>query len=131
MPDSQAVLYVEDDELIRELSAAALEEAGFKVVAADSGSAAFEALADDADPFCAMVTDVDLGAGPDGWEVARRGRELNDTLPVIYVSGGSGNEWPSRGVRNSIMIVKPYKITQIANAITALLKKICPIHRTL
>src|ERR1700722_10768807 len=115
MPDTQAVLYVEDDELIRELSAAALEGAGFKVVVAENGSAAFEALDDDADPFCAMVTDVDLGAGPDGWEVARRGRELNDTLPVIYVSGRSGNEWSSKGVRNSIMIVKPYKITQIAN----------------
>jgi DNA-binding response OmpR family regulator len=131
MPDTQAVLYVEDDELIRELSAAALEEAGFKVVVAENGSAAFDALDDDADPFCAMVTDVDLGAGPNGWEVARRARKLNDTLPVIYVSGGSGNEWQSEGVRNSIMIVKPYKITQIANAISALLKKVCPVHRAL
>ena len=131
MPDSQAVLYVEDDEFIRELSAAALEEAGFKVVVAESGTAAFDALDGDADPFCAMVTDVNLGAGPDGWEVAQRARELNDTLPVIYVSGGSGNEWPSKGVRNSIMIVKPYKITQIASAISALLKKIRPTNRTL
>jgi DNA-binding response OmpR family regulator len=122
MPHTQAVLYVEDDDLVRELSAKALEEAGFKLVVAASGAAAFRALADDADPFCAMVTDVDLGAGRDGWEVARRGRELNDTLPVIYVSGGSGNEWQSKGVRNSIMIVKPYKITQIVSAISALLK---------
>ena len=131
MPDTQPVLYVEDDDLIRELSAAALEEAGFKVMVAESGAAAFDALDNDADPFCAMVTDVNLGAGPDGWEVARRARELNDTLPVIYVSGGSGNEWQSKGVRNSIMIVKPYKITQIASAISALLKKIRPTHRTL
>jgi DNA-binding response OmpR family regulator len=42
MPDAQAVLYVEDDELIRELSAAALEEAGFKVVVVESGTAAFD-----------------------------------------------------------------------------------------
>ena len=131
MTDTQAVLYVEDDDLIRELSAAALEEAGFKVVVAESGTAAFDALDGDADPFCAMVTDVNLGAGPDGWEVAQRARELNDTLPVIYVSGGSGNEWQSKGVRNSIMIVKPYKITQIASAISALLKKIRPTNRTL
>jgi DNA-binding response OmpR family regulator len=131
MPDTQAVLYVEDDDLIRELSAAALEEAGFKVVVAESGTAAFDALDGDADPFCAMVTDVNLGAGPDGWEVARRARELNDTLPVIYVSGGSGNGWQSKGVRDSIMIVKPYKITQIASALSALLKRIRPTRRTL
>jgi DNA-binding response OmpR family regulator len=131
MPDTQAVLYVEDDSLIRELSAGELEEAGFKVVVAESGTAAFDALDGDADPFCAIVTDVNLGAGPDGWEVARRARELNNTLPVIYVSGGSGNEWQSKGVRNSIMIVKPFKIMQIVSAISTLLKKICPTRRTL
>jgi len=40
MTDVQAVLYVEDDDLIRELSAVALEEVGFKVVVAESGTAA-------------------------------------------------------------------------------------------
>ena len=131
MPDTRAVLYVEDDALIRELSAAALEETGFKVMVAESGAAAFDALDGDADPFCAIVTDVNLGAGPDGWEVAQRARALNDTLPVIYVSGGSGNEWQSKGVRNSIMIEKPYRITQIATAISTLLKKIHPTRRAL
>ncbi len=103
------------------------------MVAAESGDAAFDALDDDADPFRAMVTDMDLGAGPDGWEVARRGRELNDTLPVIYLSGGSGSgsEWQSKGVRNSAMIVKPSRIAQIAGAISALLNKLGAMHRPL
>jgi DNA-binding response OmpR family regulator len=130
MPDTQAVLYVEDDAVTRELSAAALEEAGFNVMVAESGTAAFDALDDDADPFCAIVTDVNLGAGPDGWEVARRARELNNTLPVIYISGASGHEWQSKGVQNSIMIAKPCTITQIVSAISSLLKKFHSKHRT-
>ena len=121
MPDTQAVLYVEDDAVIRELSAAALEEAGFNVMVAESGAAAFDALDGNADPFCAVVTDVNLGDGPDGWEVARRARELNNTLPVIYISGASGHDWKSKGVQNSIMIAKPCTIAQITNAISSLL----------
>jgi len=87
-----AILYVEDDPLLREIAAMTLEDAGFNVVIAESGAAAFDALDDNADPFCAVVTDVNLGTGPDGWAVARRGRELNHFLPVIYVSGASGHD---------------------------------------
>jgi DNA-binding response OmpR family regulator len=130
MPDTQAVLYVEDDSVIRELSALALEEAGFTVMVAESGIAAFDVLDGGTYPFCAIVTDVNLGPGPDGWEVARRARELNNTVPVIYISGASGHEWQSKGVQNSIMIAKPCTITQIVSAISSLLKKICSKRRT-
>jgi DNA-binding response OmpR family regulator len=121
-----AVLYVEDEILIREVSAVALEEAGFNVVMAENGAEAIDALDDNADPFCAIVTDVNLGGGPDGWEVARRARELKQTLPVVYVSGGSGHEWRSKGVPNSVMITKPFSPAQILAAILTLLKKVRP-----
>jgi DNA-binding response OmpR family regulator len=61
-----------------------------------NGHAAFETLKKDGSPFCAMVTDVNLGAGPDGWAVAKRARELNETLPVIYLTGASGHQWQSK-----------------------------------
>jgi DNA-binding response OmpR family regulator len=123
MSDARAVLYVEDDPLVRELAATALEEAGFEVVTRESGTSALEALDDDADPFCAVVTDINLGAGPDGWDIARRARELNHAIPVVYVSGASGHEWKSKGVLKSVMIAKPFKITQLVAAISSLLKK--------
>jgi DNA-binding response OmpR family regulator len=129
MPDDRAVLYVEDEPLIRELGATELRDAGFEVVAAESGTAAFDALDNDAAPFCAIVTDVNLGDGPDGWEVARHARELNDALPVIYVSGANGHEWQRKGVPNSVMIAKPFKMAQIVKAICALLRKLRPNRR--
>jgi DNA-binding response OmpR family regulator len=122
MLDDRAVLYVEDDTQIRELGATELQDAGFEVIVAENGYAAFRALDNDADPFCAIVTDVNLGEGPDGWDVARRARELNHTPPVVHVSGASGHEWQSKGVPNSVMIAKPFKMTQIVSTIFSLLK---------
>jgi CheY-like chemotaxis protein len=80
MAADQSVLYVENEPLLRDII---LEDAGFKVVTAENGTAAFESLDHDGSPFCAIVTNVNLGHGPDGWAVAKRGRELNRTLPVV------------------------------------------------
>jgi DNA-binding response OmpR family regulator len=121
-----SILYVEDEPLLREIATMTLEDAGFNVVSAENGVAAFDALDDNADPFCAVVTDVNLGAGPDGWAVARRARELNHLLPVIYVSGASGHDWQAHGVPNSVMIGKPFSATQIILVISTLLMKIGP-----
>jgi len=81
-------------------------------------------LDENADPFCAVITDVNLGPGPDGWEVAERARELNRKLPVIYVAGASAADWNSRGVANSIMLTKPFTPTQIVRALFSLLNKV-------
>jgi DNA-binding response OmpR family regulator len=122
MPNHQSVLVVEDEDLIRELSAEVLVDAGFDVVVVDDGDAALEALGGSADPFCALYTDVNLGPGPDGWAVARRGRELNNVLPVVYVTAASSHEWKANGVPNSILLAKPCTPDQIVEAVTVVLK---------
>jgi len=76
MSDYQSILFVEDEDLIRELNAEELAEAGFELVVVESGDDALEALDNDAEPFCALVTDVNLGDGADGWDVGKRAREL-------------------------------------------------------
>ena len=72
MSDDQSVLFVEDEDLIRELTASELEEAGYGVVVVESGDDALEALDGNADPFCVLVTDINLADGTDGWDVGRR-----------------------------------------------------------
>jgi len=118
------ILYVEDENVIRELVAMVLEDAGFEVVAAADGASACEALdRKDEKPFRAIITDISLGVGPDGWAVARHARELNNTLPVIYVTGAHGLDWRSNAVPNSVMIVKPFTPTQLVFAISSLLNR--------
>ena len=129
MSTDRAVLYVEDEPVLRELMAIILEDAGFEVVAAENGVAAFHALNESGEPFCGLITDINLGEGPDGWAVAKHGRQLNRTLPVVYVTGNSEHQWQSEGVPNSLLIKKPFTGKQILEAIFSLLKIPSMTHR--
>lgn len=117
------ILVVEDQPLIQDLIEAALEEGGYKVILAASGSEAVEKLEELHADYAAMVTDIDLGAGPSGWEVARLARRLKPGIPVIYMSGGSADGWSAEGVPDSVMVAKPFAPAQlvitVATQITA------------
>ena len=115
------LLYVEDEPITQELVETTLKEAGFEVVVASCGAEALRILETNTEPVHGLITDINLGGGPEGWEVARRARELIDAVPVVYVSGGSGHEWSSRGVPRSVMITKPFAPTQIVVAMSTLL----------
>ena len=112
------MLYVEDEALLRELAITVLNEAGFSVTAIQSGREAMAALEAPDSLICALVTDIDLGGAPNGWEVARRARELFPDLPIIYVSGGSAHEWTSMGVPGSVLVAKPYAVAQLVVAVS-------------
>lgn len=120
-PESPLLLYVEDDRIIQETVIESLEEAGFKLLVADAGEQAVQMLGAHADELRGLVTDVNLGDGPDGWAVAREARQLMAGLPVVYVSGASAHQWTSEGVPGSTIIAKPFVCTQLVVAISALL----------
>jgi CheY-like chemotaxis protein len=116
-PVGPQLLYVEDEPLIREVGSTTLEDAGFKVLAIESGAEAIKILEERGADFKALVTDIDLFKGPDGWLVAKYARELFPQIPVIYVSGGSAGDWPSMGVPGSIMVAKPYASAEFVVAV--------------
>ena len=117
------VLLVEDDALVRTVLEGILEEAGFQALAVANGHQALAELEGDATRFRAVLTDIRLGRSPDGWEVARRARELVPDMPVLYLSGNSAQKWAARGVPNSLMVGKPYVAEQILSALTTLLNQ--------
>jgi DNA-binding response OmpR family regulator len=119
--DAAMLLYVEDELITQACVADTLREAGFAVTIASGGAEALELLVSATGSFRGLVTDIDLGTGPDGWEIARRARELIDTIPVVYVSGASQHDWTSKGVPASIIIAKPCAPVQIVVAVSALL----------
>ena len=117
------LLLVEDEALIRMDLEDALTEAGFDLVVATSGQQALAEIETDPARFDAVVTDIRLGRGPDGWEIARRSRELVPTMSVVYVSGDSAYEWAARGVPRSVMVAKPFVAAQVINAVSTLLNQ--------
>jgi len=115
------LIYVEDEPITQDLVKTALQEAGYEVLTADDGTGGLELIGTKGATFRGLITDIDLGEGPDGWEIARIARETTGGLPVLYVSGASAHDWTSKGVPNSLMIAKPFAPAQIVVAISSLL----------
>ena len=119
--DEQWVLVVEDEAALQQIVQVALEEAGFAVAVSRNGEVAVEQLERQDRAFVALVTDVQLSPkGMAGWDVARRARELNGAIPVIYMTGAAADDWSSNGVHNSVLISKPFAPAQIVTAVSQL-----------
>jgi DNA-binding response OmpR family regulator len=114
------VFVVEDEEFIQHLLDDALTEGGFSVTVASNGEKPWPWDAAGAD-FAALITDVNLPGKFTGWDVAKHARELNDVLPVIYITGGSAHDWASKGVPNSVLLTKPFAVAQVVTAVAQLL----------
>jgi DNA-binding response OmpR family regulator len=116
------LLYVEDEGLIAMDVTEALKDAGFDVQHVINGRDAAAAPREHAARYQALVTDVRLPE-VDGWELARLARELNPSIPVVYVSGDSAAGWSAHGVPKSLMLQKPFAMAQVLAAITTLLNQ--------
>jgi DNA-binding response OmpR family regulator len=80
----------------------ALSEAGFQVV---STTTAQKAIAEfDVNPTAigAIVTDIRLGEGMNGRQIARHVRKTVPHMPIIYMSGDSSGDWHAEGVTESV-----------------------------
>ena len=119
--NAKVVLLVEDEALILLDIEAALVDEGFDVVPAINGAKAMEAF--DADPsgIDAVVTDINLGKGPNGWDLANHIRAHQSEIPVVYMSGDSSHEWSAKGVPESTMIPKPFVHAQVITALSTLM----------
>ncbi len=114
------VLVVEDDALIRLDLEDALHSGGYATVAESSGEGAIVALEARTD-FRALVTDINLSRKANGWDVARRAREIFPDLPIIYVTSVAVDEWTSLGVPKSVLVPKPFAPAQIVTAVSQLI----------
>lgn len=119
--DVGAVLVVEDEPLILLDVETALQEAGFEVVAVANAAQALAAFDAEPERFKGLITDIRLGAGQSGWDLARHLRQARPTIPVIYISGDSAIHWSAEGVPESVMITKPFFLPQIITALSTLL----------
>jgi DNA-binding response OmpR family regulator len=112
---------VEDEALICSFIEDALFGGGFEACSVHSGEAAMSTFRDGRERCRALLTDVNLGDGISGWELARQIREITPGFPVIYMTSASAPDWKSQGVDGSILIEKPFAPAQLAAAVSQLL----------
>lgn len=115
------VLLVEDEPLVLLVAQDALEAGGYTVLAAQLSSEALAILDARIEELSGLVTDIRLPGGADGWEIARRARELRADLPVVYTTGDSAADWPAKGVPKSVVVQKPYAGAQLLTALSTLI----------
>ncbi len=80
----KTILLVEDEEIIALAISQSVKSFGYNVKSVNNGEEAFE-LAVQNDEIDLILMDIDLGAGIDGTETARRILELKE-LPVIFLT---------------------------------------------
>jgi DNA-binding response OmpR family regulator len=124
------VLVIEDDQDLQGPMEEALIEGGFEVAIAASGEEAVMLLKNRLAPYRALVTDINLTGTLDGWEVAKTAREIDPAFPIVYISGAAGEQWPSHGVPNSILLQKPFALAQLVTAVSQLLNDVPPAAPT-
>jgi CheY-like chemotaxis protein len=120
------ILVVEDDHAVQVIVEEALSEGGFEIAVVQSGEEAIALLEGTPEKYRALLTDINLAGNLDGWDVAKRARELKPDIPVVYMTGAAGHQWSSHGVPNSILLNKPFAPAQIVAAVAQLLNTATP-----
>ena len=121
MEDLPIILVVEDDHLVQTMVEASLADGGFEPAIAASGEEAVTLLMGRLTKYRALVTDINLTGKMDGWEVAKRAREIDPEFPVVYMTGARADDYGSQGVPNSILLTKPFAPAQLVTAVSQLL----------
>jgi CheY-like chemotaxis protein len=81
------VLVVEDDPYVRVVLDELLQDQGLDVWSVGDDLSAYQVLGQEAERFSVLLTDINLGAGTTGFDVARRARSLNADIKVIFITG--------------------------------------------
>ena len=113
-----SVLLVEDELEVAELARDALTEAGFSVTIALDDRTAYRALERQARSLTAVVTDINLGRGVTGFDIARRARQLNGDIKVVYISG-QGPHQDQFKVDEALTVAKPFQPRELAEQVAA------------
>jgi CheY-like chemotaxis protein len=84
---NSSVLVVEDDPHVRMMLDELLQDQGLDVWSVADDLSAYQVLGQEARRFSVLLTDINLGAATDGFDVARRARSLNADIEVIFITG--------------------------------------------
>src|ERR1700712_395173 len=113
------ILVAEDDEIVRSLVVACLEDAGFDVLDAPNGTEALH-LIGEPDRIDLLVTDINMPE-PNGIAVAISAQNVYPDMKVLFVSGGP-DELALSGLKASYRFLpKPFSVPSLLSAVDALI----------
>jgi CheY-like chemotaxis protein len=116
--DGATILVVDDDETVREVSRAMLEEAGFRVLTSADGLQAVDTLRRHGEEIALALLDLTMPR-LDGEEALRRMREIRPDLRVVLSSGYSEQDAVGRfgDVELLGFVQKPYSCSTLLEVV--------------
>ena len=123
-PGHGRILLVEDDAAVRSSCERMLVRAGYTVVAAADGSSALHQLRAAPEPFDLLLSDVVM-PGMSGSELARRVKELQPAIAVLFMSGYADDDVVHDAVAASAAtcITKPFTVQTLTDAVQTALSR--------
>lgn len=118
--DALKILYVEDNALVREVTAELLAQEQRQIVACADAEAALEEFR--ADSFDVLITDVSLPV-MSGIDLARNILALKPCLPIIIASGYALDFGLENWGANVRAIIKPFEAPEIEALISDLYRQ--------
>ena len=115
------ILLAEDEQVIREYLARALERSGYEVVAVDSGTTAAPLL--EAERFDLLLTDI-IMPEIDGIQLAQYCNMVSPTTNVIFITGFSGVALRAcASIPNAKILAKPFHLKDLVLEVERLFAK--------
>lgn len=113
---SRCLLLVEDDPLVRETVVLMLEEEGFEVIEAANAYEAIRLVREGLDPPL-IVTDVDLGVGPSGTDLADVLHRVRPEVRIIFITGRVTALGDRVLDEREAVLPKPFEIDQLSGLV--------------
>lgn len=116
---AETILVVEDEVLLREIECSILESCGYRVLEADSSSKALDVWDQQGEKIDLLLTDVVLPPGISGMELAKRLRDRQPRLKVIFTTGKIDHQFDGETLErmNARFLQKPYQHTDLVQLV--------------
>jgi CheY-like chemotaxis protein len=121
LPHKSKLLLVEDEELVRELLAHILIDAGFAVVQADNGAAGLQAAHRLDGSLSMVITDINMPV-MNGLEFARILQKTDTKVPFLFITAIDPALIHEAGIRAEVL-AKPFMPDQFLEKVTAMLEQ--------
>ena len=115
----ETILVVEDEPVLRDLAQVILQECGYEVLEAGTGSEALRVWETHRGHVDLLLTDMVMPDGMSGMELAQRLRDTHPDLKIIFASGYSMEELDTGFVRqgHALFLQKPYTHVSLPKAV--------------
>jgi signal transduction histidine kinase/ActR/RegA family two-component response regulator len=115
----ETILVVEDEPVLRDMARLILEDCGYQVLDAATGSEALRVWDHHQGPIDLLLTDMVMPDGMSGMDLAQRLRAARPQLKIIFASGYSMEELDTGFIHagNALFLQKPYTHLTLPKAV--------------